>query len=915
MTRISVILTALVLLATPLAGCLDEAALEDLIDDVIGCMDENAKNYEDNATTELVGECIYAASMQTFLDSMNQQMGIEELLEQSPSAGYSMSMTMPMDGEDMGLEETIIMNVQETVKVNLSSNSAYVSMHIGIPLMLTSVSTMIQVGEVVNVHNELSGMMVTQMGAETVDDSYQTRDASPNVMEWVLPMLADSMISDDDMMDDEGEDDMMDDLDMMNATMSFTLDTVTNSQTMHLSSTNETGDTLNLTILIDESQNLMSYSMVQSNATSEMHMSYAVMWGDAISITADETLPRTSIPVYWDGLSMSGSDDGDGDEEMFLCDSGEEIPEDWVNDGEEDCYDGSDESEDDDNDPPTPEEAMDDVDANDDGYMSYQEFQDSWESENFELDWDEVATLFDDCDYDDNDLIDIDEMQCFVDGIVDMLPDGGDENPEQMFGYIDTDDDGYVSLQDIIDFSNNNEEGDDSDDEIDEEELSNWFSWCDTDGDDLLNLDEFTTCFDEDDGEVGAGYAFDSMDTDENGEVTASEWADLTNSSEGIEMSEEHFEALSDLMDMYDYDGSGGLDWDEFEDAWDDCCADDDGEGGDSDASPEEIMDYMDADDDGYVSLQEFIDHINNDNDQNGEPPMTSEEEDGATSVFDNVDSDGDGLLDFDEFIALLESFEDDGECEPSLEMYDDAGSLIGIMLDDCGQNMAYTLEVSITNLYTGELVSFYTLVGLLYSEIDYAIENFSAGDYSVTVTIVDYDGNYVNEENLFITIEDMFTCDDGEEIPANWENDGEVDCYDGSDEVPEIFDLDLTVASNQTFEAPIGDFEIRMLECDSDIRADCNIIFSASLTYLIGTIGNSDYTYTDVDMDGMISAEDTLEITDMDPNYEFDLYDSWSDSYVSESAVNGPNMPGFGGLLATISMLGAAFLLPRRDD
>ncbi|MDE0953080.1 MAG: PGF-CTERM sorting domain-containing protein [Candidatus Poseidoniales archaeon] len=752
MTRISVILTALVLLATPLAGCLDEAALEDLIDDVIGCMDENAKNYEDNATTELVGECIYAASMQTFLDSMNQQMGIEELLEQSPSAGYSMSMTMPMDGEDMGLEETIIMNVQETVKVNLSSNSAYVSMHIGIPLMLTSVSTMIQVGEVVNVHNELSGMMVTQMGAETVDDSYQIRDASPNVMEWVLPMLSDSMISDDDMMDDEGEDDMMDDLDMMNATMSFTLDTVTNSQTMHLSSTNETGDTLNLTILIDESQNLMSYSMVQSNATSEMHMSYAVMWGDAISITADETLPRTSIPVHWDGLSMSGSDDGDGDEEMFLCDSGEEIPEDWVNDGEEDCYDGSDESEDDDNDPPTPEEAMDDVDANDDGYMSYQEFQDSWESENFELDWDEVATLFDDCDYDDNDLIDIDEMQCFVDGIVDMLPDGGDENPEQMFGYIDTDDDGYVSLQDIIDFSNNNEEGDDSDDEIDEEELSNWFSWCDTDGDDLLNLDEFTTCFDEDDGEVGAGYAFDSMDTDENGEVTASEWADLTNSSEDIEMSEEHFESLSDSMDMYDYDGSGGLDWDEFEDFWDDCCADD-----------------------------------------------------------------------------------DDNEPE-------------------------------------------------------------------------------------------MFLCDSGEEIPEDWVNDGEEDCSDGSDEsvtvvvdnnnsVEEPRNLSLTVADNQTFEASLNDFAIQFLLCNSDERSECMVEAEASLYSLTGTIGNSSYVYGDLDMDGMISAGDTLEITDMDPNYEFDLYDSWSDSYVSESAVNGPNMPGFGGLLATISMLGAAFLLPRRDD
>ena len=567
MNRVYVILASLILVATPLAGCLDEATLEELLDDVIGCMDENAKNFDDNATTELVGECIYAASMQVFVDSMTQQMTIEGLLNQSTSAGYSMSMTMPMDGEDMGLEETIIMNVQETVKVNLSSNSAYVSMHMGIPLMLTSVSTMIQVGEVVNVHNQLSGMMVTQMGAGTVDDSYQTRDASPNVMEWVLPMLADSMISDDDMMDDEGEDDMMDDLDMMNATMSFTLDPLTNSQTMHLSSTNETGDTLNLTILIDESQNLMSYSMVMSNATSEVHMSYAVMWGDAISITVDETLPRTAIPVHWDGLSMSGGDDnGDDDEDdMFLCDSGEEIPEDYVNDGYEDCYDGSD------------------------------EFDDGNEDEMF-------------------------------------ICDNGEEIPEY-----------------------------------------------------LVN------------------------------------------------------------------DGS------------DDC-------------------------------------------------------------------SDGS-----DEF--------DDG-----------------------------------------------------------------------------------NEEEMFI-------CDNGEEIPEDWVNDGEDDCDDGSDEFDDgneddnadndeqsdLITLTLTVANNQTFEAPISDFEIRLLSCFDDARANCTIIVSASLTNLQGEVGNSDgsanYSYNDVDMDGMISAGDTLEITDMDPNDEFDLYDSWSDSYVSESAVNGPNVPGFGGLLATISMLGAAFLLPRRDD
>ena len=196
-----------------------------------------------------------------------------------------------------------------------------------------------------------------------------------------------------------------------------------------------------------------------------------------------------------------------------------------------------------------------------------------------------------------------------------------------------------------------------------------------------------------------------------------------------------------------------------------------------------------------------------------------------------------------------------------------------------------------------------------------------------------DNDGDSDNEP-------DMFVCDNGNEIPMDWVNDGMDDCGDNSDEYDnddsddgdhdhdhdnddgdeddwneEPRDLFLTVANNQTFEAPLSEFSIQFLSCHSDARSDCNVEESSSLTELTGQMGDSNYTYVDVDADGMISAGDTLEITSMDPSYDFDLYDSWSDSYVSDSGVNGPNMPGFGGILATISMLAAAFLLPRRDD
>ena len=52
-------------------------------------MDENAANYEENATTELVGDCIYMATAETFMEAMTDVGSIEDILEDTPKAGYS----------------------------------------------------------------------------------------------------------------------------------------------------------------------------------------------------------------------------------------------------------------------------------------------------------------------------------------------------------------------------------------------------------------------------------------------------------------------------------------------------------------------------------------------------------------------------------------------------------------------------------------------------------------------------------------------------------------------------------------------------------------------------------------------------------------------------------------------------------
>ena len=593
MNKTLVLLASLLIATTPLAGCIDGDALEEIIDDVVGCMDTEAKNYDENATTELVGNCIYAASMEAFMDAMNQEIDLQSMLNQSTTAGYSMSMTAPMGDElgDMGDDMMIL--IEETVMVNMSANAAHVSIAMSIPMLFSSITTMTQVGEVVNVHHKLDGMLVTEMGAETVDEKYQTRDMVPDVMDWVIPMLADSMANEMAGDSEDTEDDLIDDdWDMDSATISVSFDLETNSQTMDLSTAMDNGTTMNLSVKIDENSELMSYSMIITDENgSSTHMSYALMWGDAVVITVDQTLPKTAIPVHWDGLPDFNNHDDD-----------------WDDDDDDDGHE------------PSPDDVMMMIDQNEDELISWDEFED------------------------------------FI-----INEDGG---------------------------------------------------WVDDD---------------------------DRTET------------------------QEHFN-------------------------------------------------YSDNNDDGY--------------------------------------------LDIDELSNWLESMNDDDH---------------------------------------------------------------------------DNDGDSDNEP-------DMFVCDNGDEIPMDWVNDGMDDCGDNSDEYDddnsddgnhdhdnddgdeddwneEPRDLFLTVANNQTFEAPLSDFSIQFLSCHSDVRSDCNVEESSSLTELTGQMGDSNYVYVDVDADGMISAGDTLEITSMDPSYEFDLYDSWSDSYVSDSGVNGPNMPGFGGILATISMLAAAFLLPRRDD
>ena len=317
MNRAYALLASLILIATPMAGCLSGEDLEELVDDVLGCMDENAANYEENATAELVGDCIYMATTETFIEAMTDMGSIEDMLEESPKAGYSQSISSSEWNQDLGMQMDV--QIEDIVMADLDNDSVYVHNSISIVGLLQMEYTHVQVGEVVNVHLLVGGMMVQ---GEATTGSYQTRDATPNVLEVIAEQGG--LFNEGGLFNDGGDDDGDDDDGDLpeDAVITMTMSDDMETQTMTMEYT-EGGAEITMTIHIDQNQDLMSMSMETENGSATSSITYEVMWGDAIVIEVDETLPKTSIPVW---LDFSGEDE-------FVCGSGETIPMDWVDDG------------------------------------------------------------------------------------------------------------------------------------------------------------------------------------------------------------------------------------------------------------------------------------------------------------------------------------------------------------------------------------------------------------------------------------------------------------------------------------------------------------------------------------------------------------------------------------------------------
>ena len=913
------ILAVLFACSIVLAGCMDLTdedvdAIVDAIVEIPGCnADETAYNYDVNATNNnaCLTETILKDSITDFINLMDNGPGADQTM------GMSMSGSGDMEGQQM-----------DWTSVNAYSPSGvYSSMDLDLEIMVWSQSQLITAAAdgtiLMQVDWNGESMLMTSVtqysswkdNMEMNDDDDMDMgedmglpdistpevelpdDFDPSNALFVAGLATDNGYAFSTTMDD-GEDYSM--------TMTFTLgmDLVVSSMTMTETMGGESS-TSSVTMLDDVS--LMGYLTIDATLPYQA-LPFGTSPMGGMDGSDDDHDDHDEDDVYWEsynggyceweGNSDDGEDvwsckldesDNDWDTWWYYCElhegdwhctddfgqsSGHEnsayldeydahAGHDHGDDGHDD-HDGHDDDHDDDL--ITPEQLLADIDSDESGTMSLDEFNAFFGGSNeIDINDPEFSEIFDNNDADASGDLDNNELEGFIMELDAYLEGGHDEDDHddddeydddfpsesEMFSGMDVDQDGNVTLTEASDYfnqmMNDAPTPEDAMEDADYDDSGN-VSWNEF----VINWNEYEDEDDSDDyhlnnsQDLGAQLheAFNNSDDDANGGLDLSELQDFIDQvvviTEALEEDDEDDDEFMSLVNSAfactDYNTDNMLDSDEFSEYYNGIF------GG---MNVGMMLCYMDLDLSGEVSASEFAQWANQSDDSE---PMSDEDWNDFVYGFDMMDTDGSGGLNLDELtVFMFGDFGDGGTF-----MCDNGGEVPGSFVDD-GDN--------------------------------------DCGDWSDEPNYSDNgDDGHGDHGSMF----DWMIANTQADMPME----GSFDDYS------------IVLAMCDMDESGDDDMGMGMGEAPSMLCGDDIMKISIADAMAEGAV----VMFHDADMSGTISTGDMVHISpdiDLDSDWNMvRLYSTSADSYSDENPML---TPGFSSMIGIVALLGAA-LLTRRD-
>ncbi|CAI8320856.1 MAG: Uncharacterised protein [Candidatus Poseidoniaceae archaeon] len=614
--------------------------------------------------------------------------------------------------------------------------------------------------------------------------------------------------------------------------------------------------------------------------------------------------------------------DGMDDDGGFMCDDGEMIPMDYVNDGWDDCDGGEDEWDDNSGESGdsivtflTDNWAMGEEIYTAPEFYVYSGF-DQIDEVIFSL-ADSDGTILTTWSVYPSDFVpsDGDGMMYFVnlDGV------SVDEECYTLYAtWITTDMDSGMTQRDDICFDRTES----TDDSYIDEMVEQWMAIMDTDGDGIITWDEHDAFISSDEGWESDDVRNDAMmtwsdyDIDSNGGLDGDELFELLAMLSESEYDDDDGDmSIEDIMMAIDSDGDNLVTWTEFEDF---IVNEDGGWGDEGDRSTTyDAFNTSDEDEDGFLDADEFANlfYSMNEEDDDGDG---GDDSPSPQELLDMTDTDSSGTMTKDEFNAYIDGMPQDMIDDYNM-IFDEADT------DDSGDLDIYELEQFIIDIDD-------YMMAYEESQEMFTCDNGNEipADY---VDDGDNDCGDWSDEPNHDGDEETFTCDNGETIPLSYVDDGYEDCADGSDE--SNMDNDhgdnhddgsdeervwyITNEMDFHFEGDMSDYWIEFATCEEETdyetgetTKNCWKYSQIPVSDAASEGGANGVMYHDEDNSGTISEGDMIHVTDeMKMQYDVRLYSVSADAYSDENPMH--DAPGFTGLVGMLALLGAAFI--RRNE